>query len=96
MVGSVTWFDALWHLLGVLAEVGPASLLAGTAAAGLLLAAALALRVLVRCLVAGPGPRITRRILRDRAGCPGVPRHRDPDARGHSRPRAPTAARAAA
>ena len=91
------WFSALWHLLGVLTEVGPAGLLAGTAAAaGLLLAAALAVRVLIRGVVAGPALRITRRLLREQAGRTGVPRHRDPDARGRSRPRAPTATPAAA
>jgi len=88
----VIWYSALWHLLGVLTEVGPAGLLAGTAAAaGLLLAVALAVRVLRRGAVAAPGPRITPPLP-----TMGVPRHRDPDAQGRPRPRAPTAARAAA
>jgi hypothetical protein len=88
----VIWFSALWHLLGVLTEVGSAGLLAGTAAAaGLLLAAALAVRVLRRARVAAAAPRLAL------PSAPTVvPRHRDPDARGHSRPRAPTAALAAA
>ena len=87
------WYSALWHLLGVLTEVGPAGLLAGTAAAaGLLLAAALAVRVLRRAR-----PLTFRRRLAAGVAAPAVvPRHRDPDARGHSRPRAPTAALAAA
>jgi Family of unknown function (DUF6412) len=88
----VIWFSALWHLLGVLADVGPAGLLAGTAAAaGLLLAAALAVRVLRRGISAVAEPRSA-----SPAHPTGVPRHRDPDARGHARPRAPTAALAAA
>src|SRR5262249_39938407 len=86
------WYSALWHLLGVLTEVGPAGLLAGTAAAaGLLLVAALAVRVLRRGIIVTPGPRITAP-----PPATGVPRHRDPDASGRPRPRAPTAARAAA
>jgi len=89
----VIWYSALWHLLGVLTEVGPAGLLAGTAAAaGLLLAAALALRILRRAR-----PRSFRGRPAAAVAAPAVvPRHRDPDARGHSRPRAPTAALAAA
>src|SRR5437764_739880 len=34
------------------------------------------------------GPRVTRGALRERSGRAGVPRHRDPDAAGRSRPRA--------
>ena len=91
------WLGALWHLLGVLTDVGPTGLLAGTAAAaGLLLAAVLAVRVLLRRVGAASGPRATRRALRERAHRTGVPRHRDPDASGRSRPRAPTAVPAAA
>lgn len=86
------WFSALGHLLGVLSEVGPAGLLAGTAAAaGLLLVVALAVRVLRPGVAAASGPRIA-----PPAHQTGVPRHRDPDAQGRPRPRAPTAARAAA
>ena len=92
----MTWFGLLWHLVGVLADAGPAGLLAGTAAAtGLLLTVMLA-AVRLRRIVTGPGPRVTRRILRERAGLTGTPRHRDPDAAGRTRPRAPTTARAAA
>ncbi len=91
------WLGALWHLVGVLTDVGPTGLLVGTAAAtGVLLTAMLAASVLVRRLVAGNGLRVTRRVMRERAGRTGIPRHRDPDAAGQSRPRAPTAALAAA
>ena len=93
----MTWFGLLWHLVGVLTDAGPAGLLAGTAAAtGVLLTVMLAASVRLRRIEAEPGPRVTRRILRERAGMTGTPRHRDPDAAGRTRPRAPTTALAAA
>nr|WP_231935249.1 DUF6412 domain-containing protein [Micromonospora viridifaciens] len=87
----------LWHFVGLLTDVGPTGLLVGTAAAtGVLLAAIPAASILLRRVVADPGPRVTRRILRECAGRTGTPRHRDPDAAGRSRPRAPTTALAVA
>ncbi|WBB52610.1 DUF6412 domain-containing protein [Verrucosispora sp. WMMD573] len=83
----------LWYLVGVLADVGATSMFSGTAAVtGVLLAAVLAAGVLLAGAVADPDLRITRRMLRERSGRTGVPRHRDPDAAGRARPRAPTAA----
>ncbi|MGS2619052.1 DUF6412 domain-containing protein [Micromonospora sp. LZ34] len=91
------WFGVLWHLAGVLTDAGPAGLLVGTAAVtGVLLTAVLAASILLRRVGAGPGLRVTRRILRERTRRAGIPRHRDPDAAGQSRPRAPTAAFAVA
>jgi hypothetical protein len=92
----VIWLGAFWRLVGVLTEIGPAGVLVGTAvAAGVLLAAMLAVRVLCRA-ASGSGPLVTRRVLRAQADSVGIPRHRDPDASGRPRPRAPTAALAAA
>ncbi|MFI7553026.1 DUF6412 domain-containing protein [Micromonospora sediminimaris] len=83
----------LWYLVGVLADVGATSMLSGTAAVtGVLLAAVLAAGVLLTGAVADPALRVTRRMLRERSGRTGIPRHRDPDAAGRARPRAPTAA----
>ncbi|MFC7483518.1 DUF6412 domain-containing protein [Luedemannella flava] len=104
----MSWAEAFWHLVGVLvklasdgtgrslADLGSAGLLAGSAAAVLLVAL-----LVTRATVGGAGapivrPFATRRVLRDRDRRVGVPRHRDPDASGRSRPRAPTAALAAA
>lgn len=93
----MTLLGLLWHLVGVLTDVGPGGLLAGTAAAtGVLLAVMLAASAVPRHVRADAGPLVTRRILREHAGRTGMPRHRDPDAAGRSRPRAPTAALAAA
>jgi hypothetical protein len=94
----MTWLAALWHVLGVLVDAGPAGLLAGTAAvAGTLLVAALAALVLLRRALAGRRVQaLTGRALRERSGRIGVPRHRDPDAAGRPRPRAPSAVLAAA
>jgi hypothetical protein len=92
----VTWVGALWRVLGVLSEAGPYGLLVGTAvAAGLVLVAFLAARA-PRQAVDGHAVLVTRRGLRQRADRVPVPRHRDPDAAGHARPRAPTAVHAAA
>ncbi|MGC5052352.1 DUF6412 domain-containing protein [Micromonospora sp. DT48] len=83
----------LWYLVGVLADVGAGDALSGTAAVtGVLLAALLATTALLPGATAGPALRITRRTLRERSGRTGVPRHRDPDAAGRARPRAPTTA----
>ncbi|GAB3843012.1 hypothetical protein GCM10029963_16990 [Micromonospora andamanensis] len=83
----------LWYLVGVLADAGAASLLSGTAAVtGVLLTAVLAAAILLPATAADPDLRVTRRMLRERSGRTGVPRHRDPDAAGRARPRAPTAA----
>ncbi|MEV4711509.1 DUF6412 domain-containing protein [Micromonospora sp. NPDC049374] len=83
----------LWHLVGVLADVGASSMLSGTAAVtGVLLTALLAAAVLLTGATADSDQRITRRMLRERSGRTGVPRHRDPDAAGRARPRAPTVA----
>ncbi|MFI7079047.1 DUF6412 domain-containing protein [Micromonospora sp. NPDC049903] len=87
----------IWYLVGVLADVGASSMLSGTAAAtGVLLTVVLAAANLVHRVVTVPDLRITRRLLRERAGRTGVPRHRDPDAAGRARPRAPTATLAVA
>ncbi|GAA5178974.1 hypothetical protein GCM10023322_07490 [Rugosimonospora acidiphila] len=95
--GGVIWFGALWHVVGVLIDVGPSGLLVGTAAAtGILLTAMLAASILLRRVVADSCPGVTRRVLRQHAQRTGIPRHRDPDAAGRSRPRAPTAVLAAA
>ncbi|GII25080.1 DUF6412 domain-containing protein [Planosporangium mesophilum] len=87
------WVGSLWHLVGVLTEVGPTGLLVGT---GVLLTAILAARVLLGRVVADPRPQVTGRVLREHAERTGIPRHRDPDASGRSRPRAPTATLAVA
>ncbi|PZG17396.1 hypothetical protein C1I95_15595 [Micromonospora craterilacus] len=86
-----------WYLVGVLADVGASSMLSGTAAAtAALLAVVLSASILLQRVGADPDLRITRRILRERSGRTGVPRHRDPDAAGRARPRAPTATLAVA
>lgn len=87
----------LWYLVGVLADVGASSMLSGTAAAtGVLLSVVLAASNLLHRVVTEPELRITRRVLRERSGRTGIPRHRDPDAAGRARPRAPTATLAVA
>ncbi|WP_341716113.1 DUF6412 domain-containing protein [Micromonospora sp. FIMYZ51] len=90
-------FGMLWYLVGVLADVGASSMLSGTAAAtGVLLSVVLAASNLLHRVVTEPELRITRRVLRERSGRTGIPRHRDPDAAGRARPRAPTATLAVA
>ncbi|WP_433528810.1 DUF6412 domain-containing protein [Micromonospora sp. CA-263727] len=82
----------LWYLVGVVADVGASSMLSGTAAAtAALLAVLLSASILLQRVGVDPDPRITRRVLRERSGRTGIPRHRDPDAAGRARPRAPTA-----
>lgn len=93
----MTWLVPLWHLVGAWVDAGPIGLVVGTgAAAAVLLAAILAARMVPRRVPADPGRRVTRAILHRCAGQAGVPRHRDPDAAGRSRPRAPTTAAAVA
>jgi hypothetical protein len=92
----VNWLGALWYVVGLLADVGPGGLLAGSAAAGVLLVAVLAARALLVGAVDRPDRATTHQGLRERARTVRVPRHRDPDAAGRSRPRAPTTAPAAA
>jgi hypothetical protein len=93
----VIWFEAFRHLVSVLTEAGPTGLLVGTgSAAAMLLIAVLAASVFSGQRPVAPELRVTRRILREQAGRTGVPRDRDPDAPGRTRPRGPTAALAAA
>lgn len=87
------WFDAIWHVLSVLTDVGSVGLVVGTTAAvGALLVTLLITAELLRAGTATVAPQVTFRALRERARRAGVPRHRDPDAAGRSRPRAPTLA----
>jgi hypothetical protein len=91
----MVWLGALWHLLGVGAQLSPAAL-AGLAFAGVavaLLAVALAVRV---AHPAAPGRRAVRAVPRPRSQTPIVVRYADPDAPGRSRPRAPSPVPAAA
>ena len=82
----MTWLGALWWLVSVLTDAGPSTL------AGVLLIAALAAVVLVVVRqVGGDGTAGARLGLRARAHKAGVPRYRDPDAPGRTRPRGPTA-----
>lgn len=97
------WWDALCRLVGLLAEAGPSDLAGGTGAlvggagalVGLVLIAVLAHAVLV-LPAAGGVHRDAGFALRDRSARAGVPRHRDPDASGRTRPRGPTGAAAVA
>ena len=87
----------LWYLVGVLADAGATGMFTGTAAAtGALLAVVLAAASLLHRVVTPAELRVTRRMMRERSGRTGVPRHRDPDAAGRARPRAPTATLAVA
>ncbi|MEV6305234.1 DUF6412 domain-containing protein [Actinoplanes sp. NPDC051861] len=92
------WVEALWRLVGVLlTESGPTGLLLGAGAvAGVLLVTVLTASVLLGGRAAVFTPGVSRRILRERARRTGIPRYRDPDADGRTRPRGPTAALAAA
>jgi hypothetical protein len=94
------WWSVLPHLVGLhlaglplvgLHLVGPDAGAAGVLAAAtlcalLLVVATLAVRLLTGGTAPGPVPGSPRRAVRD-----GLPRHRDPDAAGRARPRAPTA-----
>ena len=78
----MTWLDAIWCVVSLLTDAGPvAVLLIAVIAAGLLLLRA----------TAADAPAETGRALLTRAARVGVPRHRDPDASGRTRPRGPTA-----
>jgi hypothetical protein len=93
----VIWVEALWRLVSVLTESGPTGLLLGAGAiAGVLLVTVLTASVLLGGRTAAVNPGASRRVLRERARRTGVPRYRDPDADGRTRPRGPTAAHAAA
>ncbi|BAL90049.1 hypothetical protein AMIS_48290 [Actinoplanes missouriensis 431] len=85
---SVMWWEALWRLVGLLTDAGPTALLVG--AAGLLLVTVLAAGLMIDFRSAA-NPLVSRSAMRDRARRAGVPRHRDPDAPGRTRPRGPTA-----
>jgi hypothetical protein len=78
------WLGALWHLLG--ADVGPAGLLLSAATCAILLLAA---TVAVRALLVRTPQRGVPAVATADARPLVVPRHRDPDAAGRSRPRAP-------
>lgn len=82
------WWEALWRLVGLLTDAGPTALLVG--AAGLLLVTVLAAGLMIDFRSAA-NPLVSRSAMRDRARRAGVPRHRDPDAPGRTRPRGPTA-----
>ncbi|MFC7534366.1 DUF6412 domain-containing protein [Actinoplanes sp. GCM10030250] len=93
----MNWFEALWRLVSVLTESGPTGLLLGAGAvAGVLLVTVLTASVLMGGRAAAGSPGVSRRVLRERARRTGIPRHRDPDADGRTRPRGPTVALAAA
>jgi len=92
----MTWMNALWRLVSVLTG----AVLAGvvltdavpSALSGLLLIAALAAALLLVLRgVTTARPAHAGQALRTRAERAGVPRHRDPDAPGRTRPRGPTA-----
>lgn len=93
------WLSTLGHLVGVLTDIGPtgsAGLITGTATAALLLlAAVLAVRTLLVRALAEPLLRATPQALRAQSTRTGIPRHRDPNAAGRARPRAPSSAPAA-
>ncbi|MGK5684132.1 DUF6412 domain-containing protein [Actinoplanes sp. URMC 104] len=80
----MTWLDAIWWLVGVLTDAGPSGL------AGVLLIAAVAAVLLLTGRVTAADPATAGLALRTRARRAGVPRHRDPDAAGRTRPRGPT------
>ncbi|AGL17080.1 DUF6412 domain-containing protein [Actinoplanes sp. N902-109] len=90
------WLDAFSRLVGLLADLGASGPATGTGAlVSVLLIAVLAARLLVVRPVAATGVRSAAQSVRTRAERAGVPRHRDPDARGRTRPRGPTSTAAA-
>jgi hypothetical protein len=99
----VKWWDALWRLVGLLADASSSDLSTGTSAlaggtsalVGVVLLAVLARVLVVRPTIPADASAYGG-ALRSRAERTGVPRHRDPDASGRTRPRGPTAAPAAA
>lgn len=93
---AVKWWDALSRLAGMVAEAGSPELAGGAGAlVGVLLIAMFARMPLVRPVRSG-AHRAEVSALRSRAVLAGVPRHRDPDAPGRTRPRGPTGAPAVA
>ncbi|BBH70475.1 hypothetical protein ACTI_71600 [Actinoplanes sp. OR16] len=83
-------WEALWRLVGLLTDAGPTAMLVGAASvAGVLLLTALAASALLDSRAVA-NPPVSRAEMRDRARRTGVPRHRDPDAPGRTRPRGPT------
>ncbi|MFC3385798.1 DUF6412 domain-containing protein [Couchioplanes azureus] len=91
------WFEAFWQVVSVLTDAGPAGLFVGTGAvAGVLVIAVLAAAVVLSRRTTWVNRGTTHRTWRERAGRTGVPRHRDPDAAGRTRPRGPTGLPAAA
>ena len=79
------WAYALGQLAGLSTQ--PAELLAGAAVA---VAALLALYLVARLDVPVEDPGHRASTMRQRAHRAAVPRHRDPDAAGRPRPRAPS------
>jgi hypothetical protein len=78
------WLTALWHLLGAVADLSPATLIASIAVVVL----AIALRALVIRSREESRPVPVR--VRRRAVDPTRIRSADPDAPGRARPRAPS------
>ncbi|MFF5083466.1 DUF6412 domain-containing protein [Actinoplanes sp. NPDC000266] len=78
------WSVALWHLIGALTDVSPAGLVVGA-----LLVAVLAAVAAATHRSPTSAPQVTPGVLRQRAARI-LPRHRDPDAPGRTRPRGPT------
>ena len=94
---GVLWFEAFWRVVSALTDAGPTGLLVGTGAvAGVLLIAVLAAGSVLSRRATSVDPGISHQALREHAGRTGVPRHRDPDAAGRTRPRGPTGLLAAA
>lgn len=81
-------WDVLWRVVSMLATSGSPDLaaVAGSTLLGVLVVAVLRL---VRPAATADGPRSGYK-LRDQTIRVGVPRHRDPDAPGRTRPRGPT------
>ncbi|MCO8276871.1 DUF6412 domain-containing protein [Actinoplanes sp. TRM 88003] len=80
----MTWLDAIWCVVSLLTDAGPSGL------AGLMLIAALAAGLILLARSA-PAGRVSVSAWQTRSARAGVPRHRDPDAPGRTRPRGPTA-----
>jgi hypothetical protein len=79
------WLTALWHLLGAVADLSPATLVASIAVVVL----AIALRAMMVRSRVESRPVPVR--VRSRAAARTAIRSTDPDAPGRSRPRAPSA-----
>jgi hypothetical protein len=81
----MVWLSAVWHLIGVLPDLDPATLIAAVAVAVLVIAVYSSRR-----LARPPaGPAVTMVARRRATAAVAVPAA-DPDARGHIRPRAPS------